>query len=845
MAKSWEVASWLRAVLLAGAAASSHLLHTPSVPGSDLESYLAAGRLQLEDRAEAVYDHKSLREAHHRGGGVGRVGGFWSSPLWLPLAERLAELPPPAAMQANRLLLVAANAIGLAFLLHLLAQPGWQLATAVSFALAHPVRAGLAFGNWGAFVFAFLSFATRGLRRGSKTAAAIGVGFACHLKLWAAWGTLALLRVRDRWVWLGSAVGGSLLLAVLGVLLTGFRPWQEWIRALMEYGERGVTPYYNKVSLAAALARFFADPRAWLVPREPLLPELTQGISALGLGVVVAIGLSRRWNDPLTRWAAGWVLALLAVPTVWDHGYGLLFLAVPALSPSRRGLLLLALAGSGAYPYGAAWLLRRTLQGELEPGLVAAYLAFYPLLGLWTLWALLSGGRGKLLKSPEKRASIGAAELGIALALLLFAGFAWLTRNPVHPLLDEVTRRCPLLAPTVQAFRKAWGVEEMSRVEEITEPRVESRTQDPLGSAAPAKASRGAGFLETRPRAGRAAATRPQAFSVDSSERLVSPAERSSSWVPPPRPIQPELRELVERFTGQRLVPHGLGPYGLLMEGGAEFPRARWEKIVSALDSAYFDRYGLQPRGVPAEAILLFSKRETFEAVVREIEPALDTRKLQGLATRGAALLRSGPRPIEEVESSLIHETVHLINRRAFTEILPPWLEEGIAEGIALARFEPDRGFVWGELREVRTVRPGGVELGGGFARLLELGGSLDQLPALGEFLSREGEGWFEAEPELARAASGLWVFFLLQNRHSPEAGAFREFLRGVAAGEAAEPAKFFELLKQKPSELEASWRSWIQREQERYLLRLRLEGLELSLETKSSSVRHREVPSS
>lgn len=842
MAKSAEAANWLRATLLAGAAASSLLLHTPSVPGSDLESYVAAGRLQREGRPEAVYDPKSLREAHLLAGGVGRVGGFWSSPLWLPLAERLAELPSLEAKRVNRLLLVAANAIGLAFLLHLLAQPGWQLATAVSFALAHPVRAGLAFGNWGAFLFAFLGFATWGLVRGSKAAAAIGVGFACHLKLWAAWGPLALLRLRDRWVWLVSAGGGVLLLAVLGGVLTGFGAWQRWLRALIEYGEQGVTPYYNKVSLAAAVARFFADPRAWVAPREPLLPELTQGLSALGLGVVVAIGLSRRWNDPLTRWAAGWVLTLLAVPTVWDHGYVLLFLAVPALSLYRRGLLLLALAGSGVYPYGAAWLLRRTLQGELEPGLVAAYFAIYPLLGLWTLWALLSGGAGKLLKSPEKRTRIGAAELGIALALLLFAGFAWLTRNPAHPLLDEVTKRWPLLAPTVQAFRKAWGFEQMPRAGEIAEPRGEAFPENVLRSAEPAKAPRPAGFRETRPRAGSEAATRQVS---GSSEQFVPPVLPSPSRVPAPRPIEVELREIVERFTGQRLLEHGLGPYGLLVEGGAEFPRERWEKIVSALDSAYFDRYGVQPRGVPAEAILLFSRRETFEAVVREIEPALDAQRIQGLATRGAVLLPFGPRPIEEVEGSLIHETVHLIHRRVFPEILPLWLEEGLAEGIALARFEPNRGFVWGELREVRTVKPGGVEFGGGLARLLGLGGALDQLPPLAEFLSREGEEWFEAEPELARAASGLWVFFLLQDRQSLEARAFREFLRRVAAGEAAESTKFFELVKQKPSELEASWRSWIRREWERYLLQLRQEGFELSLETKGSSVRHRELPSS
>ncbi len=828
--------SWLRAIVLGVAASSSLLLHTPHVPGGDVQTYLAAGRLEREGRPEAVYDYESLVRAHQRGGGEGRLGAFWSSPLWLPLAGILAELPTPSAVRLNQLWLVAANALGLAFLLRLLAHPGWEVATAVSFALAHPVRAGLAFGNWGAFLFALLGVATWSLGRGSKLAGALGAGLAIHVKLWAIFGPLALIRLRNQWTWLVSIVAGGLLATVIGVVSFGIEAWQAWFKTLQAYGERGVTPYYNKVSLAACLARLASDPRAWLAPPEPLLPELTHAIGVLGLGATLALGLARRWSSPLTRWAAGCVLSLLAVPTIWDHGYVLLFLAVPALSALGRGLLLLAFGASFGYPYAAAWLLEGALKGSTPPLAAATFLAFYPLLGLLTLWGLLRqpDRHEKVWSRASWRALFAGSTILIGLACL--SGFAWLTRNPEHPLLDRMVERFPPLAAPLRAFRSRWGVPpELVGPEGLLvqgAPSELQRSREPVSADSPREQPNS----PPPPKIGSAQIGKEtDAASVEL--LIVSPA---------PRPIDPALRELVERSTGRILEKRGLGPYDLLVAEGAELPRVRWERLVSTLDPTYSQRFGVTPSGTPAEAVLLFSERDQFEAVVRQIEPSLDPSRLQGIATRGAALIPVGNRSVEEVEASLIHELVHLINRRVFGRPLPLGLEEGLAEALALVRFDLHQGFLWGELRESRVPQDGGIALGGGVASLLELGAAFDRgaVPALEDRWGENASGWFEAEPELARAAAGFWVTFLLKEEDGPLGMAFRRFLRRVAEGGPVSGAVLLEDLARDPAELEAAWRGWIQNERDRYRSRLRLEGLELPVVIRGSSVRQRPVPS-
>lgn len=379
--------SRVRPGLLAGLAACSLLLHTPVVPGNDLAAYRAAGRLWLEGRAAEVYELASIREAHAAVGGQHRVGGYLASPLWLPLCGVLARLPEDAAQTVLRLSLVLAYAVGLGCLLRTLQSPGWELAAAAAFALAHPARAGLAFGNWAGWLFALLGLATWGLIRNRPWAVAVGWGLAAHLKPWALLGALALLRSGGFGGWLARTSLVGVASAAAALVWTGVGPWLAWIEALTAFSERGVTPFYNKVSLAAAAARFLVDPRSWLAPREPVLEGLTQALLGIGCFILLLLGLLRR-GEPTDRWSLGLTVSLLAVPQVWDHGYLLLFLVVPALAARARAVVLLLFGASWFYPYGASRLLEATLERGLPSWVGAAYLALYPAFGLAALGAL-------------------------------------------------------------------------------------------------------------------------------------------------------------------------------------------------------------------------------------------------------------------------------------------------------------------------------------------------------------------------------------------------------------------------------------------------------------------------
>lgn len=412
--------------------------------------------------------------------------------------------------------------------------------------------------------------------------------------------------------------------------------------------------------------------------------------------------------------------------------------------------------------------------------------------------------------------------------LLLAVGlFAWMTRHPESGWLDLAAERVPLLQPVLERFRQRWS----PQPRKPGEPSSSAQSWGPADRGEPPAGARRAPPLE---RSGAPSLSGPQQRALKHGDPLAQSAGRVEA---PPEPertgrrIEPELRARLEERLGTRAVTEGLGPYDLLVEPGWGPPLERWRALVESLEGFYAERLGLVPPGRARETVVLLGDPSLFEELVQEWEPTLDVSQLDGIATRGAAILPVANRRVEEVEASLVHELAHLLNRRTFGQPLPDWLEEGLAEALACSPFDPERGWEPDAFREIRSGDASRVLLAGCAARLLVLGEALERkaVPGLTRLLEPSASELFEQEPELARGASGFLVLFWLAEPQGHRAQGFRSFLDLVAAGAEPEAALLFSLLGESRSSVEASWIAWVLAARDRYVAELRREGLEPS----------------
>lgn len=372
------------ATLLAAAAAGVLWVRSPRAEPGDLCSYRAAGALAREGRSAAAYDGAELAAMHRRQHDVERrVGGFLYSPLWLAPAGALAALPLDAAERANRVAGVLALAAGLALVLYRVAAPALRVAVAAAFCLSHAGWVQLIYGNWTFLLFLALAVALAAGGRGRGLVAALAWGLAIHLKVFSAL-VLAPLAATRAWRRVAAALLAVAALAALGLVWSGPDAWHAYAGTVAGVAERGVTPYYNKVSLAAAAARFLAEPRAWLAPRAPVDSPWIRALALAGLPLLAWGTLHlRRTPERLAAFAIPWVL--LFVPQIWDHTEILLFLVLPALAARWAWALTALLAGTFFYNGAIQDLLGRTLAGQLSPLALRCLLLLYPALALLAL----------------------------------------------------------------------------------------------------------------------------------------------------------------------------------------------------------------------------------------------------------------------------------------------------------------------------------------------------------------------------------------------------------------------------------------------------------------------------
>ncbi|MEM7352649.1 MAG: hypothetical protein AAF657_17755 [Acidobacteriota bacterium] len=238
------------------------------------------------------------------------------------------------------------------------------------------------------------------------------------------------------------------------------------------------------------------------------------------------------------------------------------------------------------------------------------------------------------------------------------------------------------------------------------------------------------------------------------------------------------------------------GPYPLYTDVSDRRLFDACARLASGLDDLYLARYGVRPLGEPAEAIILFAEASDYRAFASQGGVPLGYAGY-ALGARGLAVFYTGDQPFEAFLSTLTHELTHLLNRRALGVNLPPWMSEGLADGI------------------------GDTATAEGFQALTGIQGSEAQAERLREALAADRVGSLERLVAKRRSAfdqgvvsfdyeqSALFVRFLLSEPQL--ATGFRSFLHQLAAGEVVySPQVLMEALGAGWPELDRRFEAWV-----------------------------------
>jgi hypothetical protein len=271
---------------------------------------------------------------------------------------------------------------------------------------------------------------------------------------------------------------------------------------------------------------------------------------------------------------------------------------------------------------------------------------------------------------------------------------------------------------------------------------------------------------------------------VPARQQAPMPADPAPVLPVPARPADPQRVAAARRLLGEGGRELRAGPYPLYTDVVDPGLLLLLDRAAAGLEDAYRARYGLRPLPGTAEVVVLFAREEDYRRYLQQIgEPT----HAAGHVGHGVVTLWRQGRLSEVVRATLVHELVHLLNRRAIGPALPPWLDEGLATDLAESQVGEGGRLLPGTLAEV-TVRTGErVEwhLGAASRELLREAVAHDRLPSLAALTGADLDGFRAVQPPaLAYAESAFLVRHLLASEH---AAAFRGFLAAVAAG--GEPA--------------------------------------------------------
>jgi hypothetical protein len=430
-----------------------------------------------------------------------------------------------------------------------------------------------------------------------------------------------------------------------------------------------------------------------------------------------------------------------------------------------------------------------------------------------------------------------------AILLSVLAGlgaFVWATYHPDHPLLARAAG-WPVVGPLVARFRAYYGVgvepagEPAGAGSGVAEENVASAGSDAAGGETADDVEIGVrgpvgGTLAPAQRpgaervwvsAGQAlrAAPRDDAPVLGRSEvfERVEVLQRSGVWVrvgtqagvgwieapegnedyplgsglvaPKPLPsLQPDDEALAAArdLLGVSQPVGRLGPYDFYTDV-ADPGRLFWlDRLAAQVEPAYRQRYGLRPVGEAREAVLAFADEQRYR-LFQGRERRLQGLPASGHAGSGLVAFFVGDRRPSEVAATLVHELVHMLNRRALGPALPPWLDEGLADDLGGSYVGPAGNLEPERLGGEAVRKPGSVDFFGAMAAVRNLNAANargENRPRLAELVERDWTEFVRGEDRaLNYAQAGLFVRYLQDGEEKTLAPGFHRFLQGVSDG--------------------------------------------------------------
>ena len=377
----------------------------------------------------------------------------------------------------------------------------------------------------------------------------------------------------------------------------------------------------------------------------------------------------------------------------------------------------------------------------------------------------------------------------LAAVLALVIGVAWISRNTDSPII-EAAERWPIVGGWAKSFRGKYNP---------PEPIVEEAQPEPedvivvLPNVAPFDAN------------------------IEASRATLGGDPPLGSDPAPPRPLPARRADAARLDSALGAFSRGyekrlLGTYVLYTDVEDTMLLEHLGRLASRLEESYERRYGLAPIGRPAESLLLFGSELEYRdsqstmGRIRHLES-------EGYTGFGLAATYLGERHLSEVVTTLLHELIHLLNRRALGPALPPWLDEGMSDDLAFSIVDESGRLLPGTISGLRIETAGGFELRGGLASLKISAEDTERqiLPALLDL------SWSEfaiAGPiGLNYARAAFLVRCLLADRcGSGSAAAFRDYLSGISDGGAADPEALRSELDRSWAVVEADQRSYVRR---------------------------------
>ncbi|MEO8274593.1 MAG: DNA-formamidopyrimidine glycosylase family protein [Thermoanaerobaculia bacterium] len=320
-----------------------------------------------------------------------------------------------------------------------------------------------------------------------------------------------------------------------------------------------------------------------------------------------------------------------------------------------------------------------------------------------------------------------------------------------------------------------------------------------------------------------AAAELPGAPSLKLAGEPDPPLGRDVQLTLPLPALQPDPDRLARAraLLGERLRESRLGGYLFLTDIEDPVLLRRAARLVESLESTYAARYGRIPLGLPREAIVLFAREGEYR-VFLAIDPRLvGIASSTGLAGRGVIATYRGERSDNELLGTLVHEITHLLNRRAIGPLLPPWLDEGMADDLGAAAIDVDGRLTPGTWSRAVSLSAHQIHVAGGEAAIRELARRLAAKPGepspidLGSILDLEWEAFVSpASAEENYAVASGFLRMLLSD--PAQSAIFRNWLAEVSFGASPRVEELRELLGPQWSELEAELGTWVRAEVDR-----------------------------